>query len=81
VLHSAASTVGKVIDSIGDEWQVETEFLAAVQAARRGESWQVSPNFTEAARYMRKMQAIYDSARESRLVTLLGESGGFRDAV
>ena len=75
VLHSAASTVDEVIDSVGDEWQVEAEFLAAVQAARRGEPWQVSPNFTEAARYMRKMQAIYDSSRESRLVNLSEASG------
>lgn len=81
VLHSAASTAGEVIDSVGDEWHVEAEFLAAVRAARRGESWQVSPSFNEAARYMRKMQAIYDSARESRLVNLLVESGDSRGTV
>lgn len=70
VLHSAASSTGEVIDAVGDDWQVEAEFLAAVRAARRGESWQVRPNFTEAARYMRKMQAIHDSAPESRQVNL-----------
>ena len=75
VLHSSASTAGEVIDTVGDEWQVEADFLAAVRAARCGESWQVSPDFTEAARYMRKMQAIHDSARESRLVNLSDDSG------
>ncbi len=70
VLHSAGSTTGELIDTVGDDWQVEAEFLAAVRAARRGESWLVRPNFTEAARYMRKMQAIHDSARESRQVNL-----------
>ena len=69
-LHSAASPAGEVIDAVGDEWQVEAEFLSAVHAARRGEAWQVRPSFAEAARYMRKMQAIHDSARESRLVDL-----------
>lgn len=75
VVHSAASTAGEVIDTVGNEWQVEADFLAAIRAARRGEPWQVSPNFTEAARYMRKMQAIHDSSRESRLVNLSDDSG------
>lgn len=75
VLHSAASAAGEVIDTVGEEWHVEADFLAAVRAARRGESWQVSPGFTEAARYMRKMQAIHDSARESRVVRLLADAG------
>ncbi|RLT06961.1 MAG: gfo/Idh/MocA family oxidoreductase [Planctomycetota bacterium] len=73
VQHSAASTVGEMIDTVGDDWQVETNFLAAVRAARRGEPWQVSPSFSEAARYMRKMQAIDDSSRQSRLVNLSDE--------
>lgn len=75
VLHSATSAAGEVIDAIGDEWQVEAEFLTAVRAARRRESWQVRPSFTEAARYMRKMQAIHDSARESRLIDLSDDPG------
>jgi predicted dehydrogenase len=54
----------QVVDSTGDPWQVEAEFIAAVRAARRGESWQVSgqinPDFSEASRYMRKMQLIHD---------------------
>ncbi len=70
VLHLAASSTGEVIDTVGDEWQVEAEFLAAVRAARHGEVWRVRPSFTEAARYMRKMQAIHDSARESQQVNL-----------
>ncbi|HLQ45670.1 MAG TPA: Gfo/Idh/MocA family oxidoreductase, partial [Planctomycetaceae bacterium] len=64
------SKTGEVIDSVGDEWQVEAEFLAAVRSARRGEAWHVRPDFSESARYMRKMQAIHDSTRESRRVEL-----------
>lgn len=74
-LHSARSPNGEVIDAAGDDWQVEAEFLAAVRAARGGLSWQTRPNFVEAARYMRKMQAIHDSASESRLVRLSEDSG------
>ena len=69
--ESSPSLTGELIDAVGDEWQVEAEFLAAIRSARRGEAWQVRPNFSEAARYMRKMQAIHDSAREPRLVSLL----------
>ncbi len=68
--ESSSSKDGEVIDSVGDEWQVESEFLAAVRAGNRGERWQVRPDFVEAARYMRKMQAIHDSARDARLVRL-----------
>ena len=68
--ESSSSKSGEVIDSIGDEWQVESEFLAAVRAARRGDRWQVRPDFVEAARYMRKMQAIHDSARDACVVRL-----------
>lgn len=62
----------EVIDSVGDEWHVEAEFLNAIRAARRGDRWQVRPDFVEAARYMRKMQAIHDSTREAQLVHLPG---------
>jgi hypothetical protein len=68
--ESSPSKFGEVIDSIGDEWHVESEFLTAVQAVRRGDRWQVRPDFVEAARYMRKMQAIHDSAREAQVVQL-----------
>lgn len=78
MLHSAASTASEIIDAVGDEWQVEADFLAAVRAARRGEPWQVRPNFTEAARYMRKMQALHDSSRESRVINLSDESASTR---
>lgn len=76
VLYPAASssTNGEVIDTVGDEWQVEAEFLAAIRSARRGESWHVRPNFSEGARYMRKMQAIHDSACESRVICLANEA-------
>lgn len=67
---SSSTKSGEVIDSVGDEWQVEAEFLAAVRAAHRGERWQVRPNFVEAARYMCKMQAIHDSARDAGFVRL-----------
>lgn len=73
--HSASSPNGDVVADAGDDWQVEAEFLAAVRAARRGLAWQARPNFVEAARYMRKMQAIHDSASESRLVSLSEDSG------
>jgi predicted dehydrogenase len=59
---ASSSKPGEVIDSVGDEWQVEAEFLSAIRAVRRGESWQVRPNFVEAERYMRKMQTIHESA-------------------
>ncbi len=68
--EGSSSRSGEVIDSVGDEWQVEVEFLNAIHAARRGDRWQVRPDFVEAARYMRKMQAIHDSARDARLVCL-----------
>lgn len=72
VLFSAApaTNAGELIDSVGDDWKVEAEFLAAVRSARRREPWLVRPNFPEAARYMRKMQAIHDSDRQSRAVSL-----------
>jgi predicted dehydrogenase len=70
----SSSKSGDVIDSIGDEWQVESEFLTAVRAARQGDRWQVRPDFIEAARYMRKMQAVHDSARDAQLVQLPGDA-------
>ena len=73
--ESPASKNGEVIDSVGDEWHVESEFLAAVRAARRGDRWQVRPDFVEAARYMRKMQALHDSARDARVVGLQNDNG------
>ena len=68
---ASTSKAGEVIDSIGDEWYVEAEFLDAVRSARRGEAWQVRPNFVEAARYMRKMQVIHDSTRDGNAVDVL----------
>ena len=64
LVSASSSKTGEIIDSVGDDWHVEAEFLAAVHAARRGESWNVRPNFVEAERYMRKMQAIHESARD-----------------
>jgi predicted dehydrogenase len=61
---------GELIKDAGDEWRVERQFVDAVLAARRGESWHVSPDFVEASHYMRKLQAIHDSAAQSRTVQL-----------
>ena len=55
------------------DWHVEEDFIAAVRAARRGESWSVSqigPDFFEGAKYMRKIQAIHDSAQSGRTIRL-----------
>lgn len=70
ILQSADSARDTVIDSVGDDWRVEADFLAAVRSAQRGEPWLVHPDFVEAARYMRKMQAIHDSTRDSRVVSM-----------
>ena len=51
-------------------WQVEADFVSAVRAAQRGEAWSVSPDFAEALRYMRKMQAVHDSAARCAVVDL-----------
>ncbi len=53
-----------------DGWRVEEDFIAAVRAARQGSSWQVSPDYFEGARYMRKMQAIHDSATSGQTIDL-----------
>jgi predicted dehydrogenase len=66
----ARSDPGELIKDAGDEWRVERQFIDAVLAARRGESWHVSPDFLEASHYMRKLQAIHDSAAQSRTVRL-----------
>jgi predicted dehydrogenase len=44
-------------------WRVERDFIEAVRAARRGESWSVSPDFSEGLLYMRKVEAVHESAR------------------
>ena len=49
-------------------WRVEEEFIDAVRAARRGESWSVSPDFEEGLMYMRKIEAIHESARTGAVV-------------
>jgi predicted dehydrogenase len=63
-----------IVDAVGDPWQVEHEFIAAVLAARRGEPWRaenlINPDFQEASRYMLKMQAIHDSAASGQPVEL-----------
>jgi hypothetical protein len=68
--NAARPDQGELINDAGDEWRVERQFIDAVLAARRGEKWHVSPDFVEASHYMRKLQAIHDSARQSRTVQL-----------
>ena len=51
-------------------WQVEQDFVEAVRRARAGQAWAVRPNFHEALQYMRKVQAIHDSAATGRAVRL-----------
>jgi predicted dehydrogenase len=60
----------ELIKEAGDEWRVERQFIDAVLAARRGERWHVSPDFVEASHYMRKLQAIQDSASQARTIQL-----------
>lgn len=67
---------GELIKDAGDEWRVERQFIDAVLAAQRGERWHVSPDFVEASHYMRKLQAIQDSAAQTRTVQLTDYSAG-----
>jgi predicted dehydrogenase len=50
-------------------WQVERDFIAAVQSARQGQAWSVSPDFAEALLYMRKVEAVHLSAQSGRAVS------------
>jgi predicted dehydrogenase len=70
LVYRSPDAEAELVDDVGDEWAVESEFIAAVRAARRGEPWTVRPDFHEAARYMQKLQAIHDSAGQSRVVRL-----------
>jgi predicted dehydrogenase len=65
----------QIVDGIGDPWEVEADFIAAVRAARRCEPWRVSPDFPEAARYMRKMQALHESAASGNAVAIESADG------
>jgi predicted dehydrogenase len=51
-------------------WRVERDFIEAVRNTGRGEPWSVDPDFTAGQRYMRKVQAIHDAARQGRAVHL-----------
>jgi predicted dehydrogenase len=61
---------GELLKDAGDEWRVERQFIDAVISARRGDEWHVGPDFVEASLYMRKLQAIHDSAAQSRSIQL-----------
>lgn len=53
------------------DWQVEKDFIDAVQKARAGEPWQVSPDFVEGHQYMIKVHAVHESARLGRAINLV----------
>ena len=59
--------------TVADAWQVERQFITAVQAAREGvpaAERPLSPDFAEGLAYMVKMEAIHRSATSGRSVTL-----------
>ncbi len=49
-------------------WCVEEDFVNAVRAARVGGAWHVSPDFAEGLLYMRKVEAVHESASTGRAV-------------
>ena len=54
------------------EWTVEADFVGAVRAARQGASAHkrpVRPDFEEAVLYMRKVEAVHQSAATGRVVS------------
>ena len=57
------------------EWTVEEDFIGAVRAARAGkppEERPVRPDFVEGVLYMRKMEAVHQSAATGRAVEPAG---------
>ena len=57
-----------VPDELQRPWLVEQDFINAVRSAKRGESWSVSPDFAEGLRYMRKVEAVHQSAATGQAV-------------
>ena len=49
-------------------WRAERDFIDAIRASRQGRAWSVSPDFDEGLLYMRKVQAVYESARTGKAV-------------
>lgn len=60
----------EVPDELQRPWQVEHDFIRAVQAARQGKAWHVSPDFHEGLAYMRKIEAVHRAARTRQMVQL-----------
>lgn len=50
------------------EWWAESQFIEAVRLARAGRPWSVTPDFAEGMHYMRKVEAVYESAATGRAV-------------
>ena len=62
--------IADVPDHFQRDWMVEQDFIAAVRAARRGNSWQVSPDFAEGLLYMQKVEAVHRAAHTSQAVKI-----------
>ena len=52
------------------DWHVEEDFIQAIHDVRAGKSWSVSPDFHEALQYMKKVEAVAQSAEQARAVHL-----------
>ena len=62
-----------VPDALMCDWQVEQSFIAAVRAARNGvpaSQRRVSPDFQEGFAYMKKVEAVHQSASSGQPVAL-----------
>lgn len=69
-LQTPDQTEAQVVNSVGGDWQVERDFIAAVRSAQHGETWHISPDFAEASHYMLKLQALHDSSVAGSFVKL-----------
>jgi predicted dehydrogenase len=52
------------------DWRVERDFIDAVRAARQGASWSVDPDFHDGLKYMKKVEAVHESANTGRRIRL-----------
>jgi predicted dehydrogenase len=68
--HGQPFEVVEVPYHLQRDWRVEEDFIQAVRLAMKGQPWKVSPDFDEGILYMRKMEAIHQSARTGQPVKL-----------